>query len=92
MWHSTAQLVLRARVRVSRAEASPRFFVDTTFRDKCPHRTLRKRLFQMIMRENDLNFTLDGMVADDGHNALVKRFCTPSNPSFEESLVNEVIW
>jgi hypothetical protein len=73
-------------------DALSRFFVDTAFRDKCPHRTLRKRLFLMIMRENNLTFTLDGMVADDGHNALVPRFCTPSNPFFEESLVDEVIW
>ena len=32
------------------------------------------------------------MVADDGHNALVDPFCTPSNPFFELDLTNQSVW
>ena len=62
-------------------DALSRFFFSTTFLDPRPDRTLRKRLFKMLESEVGL-FTLDGMVADDGHNALVSRFCSPSNPLF----------
>ena len=45
------------------------------------------------MLERELGvFTMDGMAADDGHNALVARFCSPSNPLFEESLANQFVW
>ena len=37
-------------------------------------------------------FTLDAMVADDGHNALVSTFCTPSTPFFELSLSGHRAW
>ena len=46
----------------------------------------------MIVRENGFVFTMDAMVADDGHNGLLLRFCYPSNPIFEESLANEFLW
>ena len=63
-------------------DALSRYFFNTTFRDKHPDRTLRKRLFRMI--ENEVSpFSLDGMAADDGHNKLVEHFCSPSNPLFE---------
>ena len=32
------------------------------------------------------------MVADDGHNTLVDRFCTPSNPFFEADLAGQQVW
>ena len=72
-------------------DALSRYFFNTTFRDKRPDRTLRKRLFGIIQKEVGL-FTLDGMAADDGHNALVSRFCSPSNPLFEEKLDNQFVW
>ena len=73
-------------------DALSRFFINSTFLDKLPHRTFRKRLFLCIERENKFHFTLDTMAADDGHNALLERFCSPSNPFFEESLTNEFLW
>ena len=72
-------------------DALSRYFFNTTFRDKRPDRTLRKRLFSMIEREVG-SFTLDGLAADDGHNTLVQRFCSPSNPIFEERLDNQFVW
>ena len=73
-------------------DALSRYFIDTAFSDKCPHRSLRKRLFQCIARENKFVFTMDAMAADDGHNALLERFCSPSNPFFEEPIDNEFLW
>ena len=37
-------------------------------------------------------FTIDDMAADDGHNTLVSKFCSPSNPLFEEKLENQFAW
>ena len=37
-------------------------------------------------------FTMDGMAADNGHNAMVSTFCSPSNPLFEERLENHFVW
>jgi hypothetical protein len=73
-------------------DALSRYFIDNTFSDKQPHRTIRKRLFQCIARENNFIFTLDAMAADDGHNALLDRYCSPSNPFFEEPINNEFLW
>ncbi len=72
-------------------DALSRYFFNTTFRDKRPDRTLRKRLFRMIEREVG-TFTIDGMAADDGHNRLVDKYCSPSNPLFEEQLENHLVW
>ena len=47
-----------------------RYFFVNEFRDKQPHRTLRKRLFRAISCQVG-PFTLDGMVSDDGHNRLL---------------------
>ena len=73
-------------------DALSRYFFNTEFRDRMPDRTLRKRLFRMLQREVGLSVTLDGMAADDGHNALVSKFCSPSNPLFEENLEGHSIW
>jgi len=72
-------------------DALSRYYFNNEFRDKNPDRTLRKRLFQSIEKVVG-TFTLDGMVADDGHNWLVKEFCTPSNPLFEANLEDHMIW
>ena len=45
----------------------------------------------MIEKEVGI-FTLDGMAADNGHNAMVPTFCSPSNPLFEEKLENHFVW
>ncbi len=68
-----------------------RFFYDNTFRDKFPHRTLRKRLFKSINMSCG-PFTLDGMATDDGHNALLGDFCCPSEPFFEHKLEGQKVW
>ena len=52
---------------------------------------MRKRLFQVIVKLVG-SFTLDGMVADDGHNSLVNEFCSPSNPIFEKELSGHRVW
>ena len=72
-------------------DALSRYFFNTTFRDKRPDRTLRRRLFKIIEKEVGV-FTLDGMAADDGHNKLVDKFCSPSNPLFEEPLQDHLVW
>ena len=72
-------------------DALSRYFFNISFRDKRPDRTLRKRLFHMLEKENGA-FTIDGMAADDGHNILVSKFCSPSNPLFEEKLDNQFVW
>ena len=72
-------------------DALSRYFFNTSFRDKCPDRTLRKRLFKMIEKEVGV-FTMDGMASDDGHNALVSTFCSPSNPLFEGKLESHFVW
>ena len=48
--------------------------------------------FNMLESELSLSFTWDGMAADDGHNALVSCYCSPSNPLFEEDLRDKVWW
>ena len=72
-------------------DALSRFFFNNSFRDKLPDRTLRKRLFKAVSKKF-YPFTLDGMVADDGHNALVSDFCSPSNPLYEANLSGHVVW
>ena len=52
---------------------------------------MRKRLFGAISKRVG-PFTLDGMVADDGHNALLKHFCCPSEPVFEANLDGQKVW
>ena len=73
-------------------DALSRFFFNSTFRDKRPDRTLRKPLFKAIEKDLGRSFTLDGMAADDGHNALLDKFCCPSNPLFEFNLEGHVVW
>ena len=53
--------------------------------------TLRKRLFKSIINKMG-TFNLDGMVADDGHNALLGNVCFPSNPFFETVLLGHRVW
>lgn len=72
-------------------DALSRYFFNASFRDKRSDRTLRKMLFRMVENENGA-FTIDGRAAHDGHNALVNKFCSPSNPLFEESLDNQFAW
>ena len=35
---------------------------------------------------------MDGMVADDGHNALLPNYCCPSDPFFEATLGSQRVW
>ncbi len=72
-------------------DALSRFVFDNSFRDKVPNRTIRKRLFKQL-NQSIGPFTLDGMVADDGHNALIGNYCTPSDPFFEYPLQGHCVW
>ena len=72
-------------------DALSRYYVNNSFRDIHRHRTLRKRLFRAISNRVG-PFTLDGMVADDGHNKLFEPFCTPSDPFFETDLEGQKVW
>ena len=72
-------------------DALSRYYFDADFRDPNPNRTLRKRLFAFVNSKHG-PFTLDGMVADDGHNALVSNFCSPSYPFFEAELGGHRVW
>ena len=72
------------------ADALTRLHVQADLRDPLPHRTLRKKLFLDVLRlAPDLN--VDGFVADDLHNALIPRRCTPSD-SFEHLNDDAVFW
>ena len=71
-------------------DALSRYFIDSEFADKHPHRSLRIRLFRKLIER--FQFTLDGMAADDGHNALLPSFCCPSMPFFEQVLSEEIVW
>ena len=72
-------------------DALSRFYLHNDFRDRQPHKTLRKRLFQSIVRKVG-QFTIDGMVAEDGHNRIVDTYCTPSDPFFEIPLAGQRAW
>ena len=72
-------------------DALSRYYIHNEFRDKQPHRTLRKRLF-LALEHRVGTFSLDGMVADDGHNKLVSQFCSPSEPFFEANLAGQRVW
>ena len=38
------------------------------------------------------SISVDGMVADDGHNSHMPRFCSPSMPFFEADLSADTFW
>ena len=50
-------------------DALSRYFIATEHVDKHPHRTLRKRL--LVKFNHAYHFTLGGVAADDGHDALL---------------------
>ena len=73
------------------ADALSRMLVSADLRDKHTDKTLRKRLFKQIL-ERMPELTIDGMCADDGHNAQLERYVGPSDSVFELDFDTEVIW
>ena len=73
------------------ADALSRLQLSVHNRDKHSDRSLRKRLFANVLAKFP-QLTLDGMSADDGHNAQLPRYRCPSEPLFEANFAEECIW
>ena len=73
------------------ADALSRLQLSVHNRDRHAERSLRKRLFANVL-EKFPQLTLDGMAADDGHNAQLAQYRCPSEPLFEANFEVECIW
>ena len=65
--------------------------VCASLRDPIPERSFRRKLLCQVGRENG-KAGIDGMAADDGHNALVSTFYCPSNSFFEQDPPQDLVW
>ena len=63
------------------ADALSRMLVSAENRDRHTDRALRKRLFQQVLSHVP-EITIDGLSADDGHNAQLERYVGPSDLIF----------
>ena len=73
------------------ADALSRLRVSATHRDKHPHRSLKKKPFHQLNAAYG-PCTIDGFVADDGHNALLERYWTESRSFVENHDGRELVW
>ena len=60
-------------------------------RDKHGDRSLRRRLFSSILQSTP-QLSVDGMAADDGHNAQLPTYRCPSNSIFEYDFGDAAVW
>ena len=65
--------------------------VQAELRDRHGERCLRKRLFQEVLKQIP-SISVDGMASDDGHNAQLPAYRTPSHSGFEMDLTEETVW
>ena len=72
------------------ADALSRLQLSAQLRNKHAERSLRKRLFANVL-DKFPQLTLDAMASDDGHNALLERYCCPSEPFFEINFSQECV-
>ena len=68
-----------------------RLRISVQQRDRHPDRCLRKRFFLNVLKEIP-SITIDGICADDGHNAQMPRFRCPSESVLELDFATEVVW
>ena len=73
------------------ADALSRLHVQADLRDPLPHRTFRRKLFLDVLKVEP-SMEVDGFVADDKHNSLLPRCCTPSDSFFEHMDDGVVFW
>ena len=73
------------------ADGLSRLTLNVRIRDRHPDRVLRRRLFAHIATAFP-GLSLDGFVADDGHNTQLARYRCPSESFFEAELVGEQAW
>ena len=59
-------------------------------RDRHGDRCLRKRLFQEVLKKVP-SISVDGMAADDGHNAQLAEYRSPSNSVFEMDFTDKTV-
>ena len=73
------------------ADGLSRLTLNMKIRDRRPDRVLRRRLFAHIATQYP-GLSIDGFVADDGHNSQLARYRCPSESFFEAELEEEQAW
>ena len=73
------------------ADALSRLQAQVQVRDPWPDRTFRKKLFNDLQAAHG-PMLRDGFAADDGHNALLADYCSPSHSWFEHFEPQVLTW
>ena len=73
------------------ADALSRMQVQAELRDRHGERCLRKRLFNEILARVP-SIGVDGMASDDGHNAQLPDYRSPSRSVFELDFMEHTVW
>ena len=73
------------------ADALSRLQVSVEHRDPHPDKMIRRNIFRDIQGRVG-NIEVDGMAAEDGHNAIAPAYFHPSSSIFEQELGDKLTW